>query len=155
MPRGRKLPVIDDPRTLGLRAWIQLARTFTRVYRQLEQTFESHGLTPAQFDVLATLRTGEGITQQELAGRLLVTKGNVVGVLDRLEQAGLIERRADPLDGRANRLYLRRPGRERLSKIVPDHRAVLARATKGLSHEALRALAVWLRAMEESLGEET
>lgn len=154
MSRGRKLPVVDDPRALRLRAWIQLARTFTRVYRELERAFERHGLTPAQFDVLATLRGGgEGVTQQELAERLLVTKGNVTGVLDRLEAAGLIERRADPSDRRCNRIHLCRPGRELLARIAPDHRAVVERATGGLSHEALRALATWLRAMEQGAGE--
>ena len=56
----------------------------------------AHGMTLPQFDVLATLWHGEGITQQELASRLLVTKGNVVGLIDRLCTAGLVERRADP-----------------------------------------------------------
>ena len=72
----------------------------------MSQVFSRHGLTGPQFDVLATLHRGEGIMQQELAARMLVTKGNVTGVVDRMEALGWIERRPDPEDRRVNRLYL-------------------------------------------------
>ena len=83
--------------------------------RDLTEVLADHGVTLPQFDVLATLWHGEGITQQELAERLLVTKGNVVGLIDRLCGAGLIERRDDPADRRANRLHLTKAGRKRLA----------------------------------------
>jgi DNA-binding MarR family transcriptional regulator len=92
-----------------------------RVGRRLERLFARHGLTPAQFDVLATLQQGDGITQQELSERLLVTKGNVCGLIDRAEAAGWVERKPDPEDRRANRLYLTRSGSERLAETLPDH----------------------------------
>ena len=52
------------------------------------------GVSIPQCDVLTTLSEEEGVSQQELAKRLYVTKGNISGLLDRLESAGLVERRS-------------------------------------------------------------
>ena len=51
-------------------------------------------LSVPQLDVLSTLTEAEGVSQQELATRLYVTKGNISGLLDRLADAGLVERRS-------------------------------------------------------------
>jgi MarR family transcriptional regulator, organic hydroperoxide resistance regulator len=51
------------------------------------------------------------VTQQDLAERLYVTKGNVSGLVDRLVEAGLVERRASPGDRRSHALHLTRAGR--------------------------------------------
>ena len=51
------------------------------------------GISIPQCDVLTTLSEEEGVSQQELAKRLYVTKGNISGLLDRLQSAGLVERR--------------------------------------------------------------
>ena len=66
------------------RTWVRLVRVVSLIQRRIVVALAHHDVTLPQFDVLATLRFGEGLTQQELAGRLLVTKGNVCGVLDRL-----------------------------------------------------------------------
>jgi len=124
-PRSWKLPVLTDPRRLPLQAWVRLIRARERIGRRLERLFARHGLTTAQFDVLATLQQGDGITQQELSERLLVTKGNVCGLIDRAEAAGWVERRPDPEDRRANRLFLTESGCQRLAETLPDHHAVI------------------------------
>ncbi len=126
-PSSWKLPILTDPRELPLQTWVRLIRGRERIGRRLEQLFARHGLTPAQFDVLATLQRGEGITQQELSERLLVTKGNVCGLIDRAEAAGWVERRPDPEDRRANRLYLTESGCQRLAETLPAHHAVIER----------------------------
>jgi MarR family transcriptional regulator, organic hydroperoxide resistance regulator len=121
-----KLTVLVSPGELELRTWLRIIQFHDRMGRRMEQIFTRHGLTSAQFDVLATLHAGgEGITQQELAKRLLVTKGNVCGLIDRLETAGWVERRPDPEDRRANRLHLTDEGRRRLHETMPDHRALV------------------------------
>ena len=97
------------------------ARVYNRLERRLGQALAAHGVSLSQFDVLATLLHGEGITQQDLAERLLVTKGNVVGLINRIEAAGWVERRPDPEDRRANRLYLTDAGRKILSEVFPWH----------------------------------
>lgn len=125
-----RLPLAESPAEFRLRTWVQLARVYQRLSGRVEQSLARHGLTAPQFDVLATLAAGEGITQRELAERLLVTKGNVVGLLNRLEALGWVERRADPADKRANRLYLTRAGRGVCGRVMPEQ-VELVRAMLG------------------------
>src|SRR4051794_5035802 len=118
-----RLPLYESLRDLRRQTWVQLARAFYLIQRRVTLVLAGHDLTLPQFDVLATLRFSEGVSQQELAERLLVTKGNVCGVLDRLERLGWVERRPDPNDGRANRLYFtaarRRQGAPRAPRPGP------------------------------------
>src|SRR5215217_5701137 len=103
-----------------------MVRVVQLIQRRVVAVLTEHELTLPQFDVLATLRFSEGVTQQELAERLLVTKGNVCGVLDRLERLGWVERRA-------NRLYLTPAGRRKVVEVLPRHDAVVADALSTIS----------------------
>src|SRR5947209_10371889 len=126
-----------------LRTWLGLVDICQRIQQRLGRVLEAAELTLPQFDVLANLGMTEGITQQELADKLLVTKGNVVGLLDRMESAGLVERRADPRDRRANRVFLTRRGKDALHEAFPAHLGVLQEAMERLSsadHQALSRL---------------
>ena len=142
------LPVLnEDPRGWEAKVVTTLLRFHNRLERRMAKALGVHGLTLPQFDVLATLWHGEGITQQELAERLLVTKGNVVGLIDRVSTAGWVERRPDPEDRRANRLYLTDAGRKLLAKAWPSQIAlnqkIFSTLTEGelrLMHELLERL---------------
>ena len=112
-PQQRSLPVLDDdPRGWDVRVAVALLHFHSRLERCLSEGLSPYGVTLAQYDVLMTLCHGNGITQQELAERLLVTKANVVGLIDRVSAAGWVERRPDPEDRRVNRLYLTDAGRK-------------------------------------------
>jgi MarR family transcriptional regulator, organic hydroperoxide resistance regulator len=102
-----------------------------------------------QFDILATLRFSAGVTQQELAERLLVTKGNVCGVLDRLEGLGWVSRRADPQDKRVNRLYLTAGGQKKLDVLLPHHDALVLEALGALGDSEVKALRRMLELVEQ------
>ena len=117
----------------------------------MSHVFSHHALTGPQFDVLATLHRGEGIMQQELAARLLVTKGNVTGVLDRMEALGWIERRPDPEDRRANRLYLTDSGKGKLRAAIPEHDAVIQDAMADFGAEEVSTLFRLLRKFEDGI----
>jgi len=125
----------------SLDAFLQLMRVQQKLQRQMERVLDGAGLTLPQFDVLANLGMVEGITQQELAERLLVTKGNVCGLLDRMEAAELVQRRPDPKDRRANRLYLTRVGRAALQAAFPTHLGVVQECMSVLSGAEQRTLA--------------
>jgi DNA-binding MarR family transcriptional regulator len=125
-PSNARLSVVETADEARLRTWVQLVRTVQRVQRRVVTALAEHDVTLPQFDVLATLRFSEGVTQQELAERLLVTKGNVCGVLDRLERLGWVERRPDPKDARANRLFLTPAGRKKVGAVLPKHDALVA-----------------------------
>ena len=135
-----RLNVVQGPEEARVRAWPELVRVVQLIQRRVTSLLSEHGLTLPQFDVLATLRFSEGVTQQELAERLLVTKGNVCGVLDRLERLGWVERRPDPDDGRANRLYLTAAGRRKVAAVLPPHDALVGDALSGISAADIAAL---------------
>lgn len=74
--------------------------------RDFDRRAKSLGLTRAQWSVLAHLRRNEGSNQASIADHLDVEPITLVRLLDRLEEAGWIERRMDPKDRRARLIYL-------------------------------------------------
>jgi len=132
-----------------LRTWVQMARTFYRIHRRIMSTLAHHDVTMPQFDILATLRFSAGVTQQELAERLLVTKGNVCGVLDRLEGLGWVERRPDQKDKRANRLHLTAAGQKKLDTLLPEHDAMVLQAFSVVSDTDMKLLRRTLLTIEQ------
>ena len=149
----RHLPLLERPDEARLRAWVRLARVFYRIQRRIVLALGEHDVTLPQFDVLATLRFSEGVTQQELAERLLVTKGNVCGVLDRLEGLGWVERRADPNDRRANRLHLTAAGRKKVEALLPAHDSLVVKIFRGLPDAGVKSLRKLLEELEGSIGD--
>jgi DNA-binding MarR family transcriptional regulator len=135
-------------RTPGLLAWWRLARVFQKVDRASTESLRWRQLSPAQVDVLAKVGASEGISQQELANALLVTKGNVCQLLDKMEGTGLLERRPD---GRVNRLFLTDQGRRVHDEVVPRHEAMLAERFSILSEVDQRELLRLLRQLDHSL----
>jgi DNA-binding MarR family transcriptional regulator len=93
------------------RIWFRFLRLHQRGHAAMTQRLRSLGLSVAQFDLISTLTEAEGITQRDLAERLYVTKGNVSGLVDRLVEAGLVDRRAIPGDRRSYALHLTDEGR--------------------------------------------
>src|ERR671916_4878 len=111
-------------------AWLRLLRVSQKVERDLARQLKLWGLNNAQFDVLAHVGAAEGITQQQLAASLLVTKGNVAQLLGRMEERGLIERRAE---GRVNRSFLTDQGRRLHREVVPAYEDSIGEMFGGLS----------------------
>ena len=93
------------------RVWFRFMRLHQRMLMQMTARIRMLGLSIPQFDLLSTLTEQEGISQSELAERLYVTKGNVSGLVDRLVQAGLVERRAIAGDRRSYAMHLTPEGR--------------------------------------------
>src|SRR5579883_3495574 len=114
--RGELSNSAGQARRSSVVTWMRLARVFQKVDRASAEHLRHWRLSVAQFDVLAQVGSAEGITQQELADRLLVTKGNICQLLDRLEQAGLISRRQE---GRVNHLALTDAGQRLYREVVP------------------------------------
>lgn len=111
-------------------AWLRLARVHQKVDRATAEFLREYDLSVAQFDALAQIRAMEGCTQQELADRLFVTKGNISQLLERLEQRGLVYRKPR---GRAYRLYLTEAGLSLTARAVPAQEELIVRLFRGLS----------------------
>ncbi len=111
-----------DEQAAGFAAWMTMMRVHQQIQQRVIDLMALHGLTLAQFDVLLRLHYEEGITQQQLADRMLVTKGNMTGLIDRMERQGWVERRADEQDRRSHLLYLTESGRSKIIEILPQHK---------------------------------
>jgi DNA-binding MarR family transcriptional regulator len=142
------LCLVSLPRDEALDAFKQLLVTFLKLQHQLEQVLEPHGLVLSQFEALAKIGLKPGMIQQELVKHLLVTKGNVGALLDRLESLGWVQRRSCPNDRRANRLYLTERGKVTITEIMKKHRLFIAESFKPLSIEQRLELTSLLKLIE-------
>jgi len=115
---------------LAVRVWFRFIRLESRLQTAVTERLREIGLSVPQCDVLTTLTEAEGVSQQELAKRLYVTKGNISGLLDRLESSRLVERRAATVDRRQYEIYLTPAGREAAERAI-DIQHALIRATLG------------------------
>jgi DNA-binding MarR family transcriptional regulator len=133
---------------------LYLARVIHKIERRLVAHIAQHDLTPAQFDVLAQLNRTSPLVQQQLADRLLVTKGNVVGLLNRMERAGLVTRQGHPEDGRAHLVCLTERGATLAAHVIPEHEALIAEYLGVLPPEDRASLHKVLRRLNRALGPE-
>jgi DNA-binding MarR family transcriptional regulator len=132
----------------ALGAWLRLARVSQKIDRSAAEHLAAYGLTVAQFDILAQLGRAEGISQQELASRLLVTKGNISQLIGKMEERGLIFRCHV---GRANALYLTEEGKRLRRETVPAEEARIAAHFGALTTPERRELLRLLRLLDHTL----
>jgi len=103
---------------LATRVWFRLIRLESRLGAAVAERLREINLSVPQCDVLTTLSEAEGVSQQALAQRLYVTKGNISGLLDRLETAALVERRSTATDRRSYEIHLTPSGREAAMRAI-------------------------------------
>ncbi len=106
------------------------------------------GFSLYQYSVLAVLGEGTKATQATIADTLKLDRGQLVGVLDGLEQAGLIERRRDQIDRRRHTVSLTPAGKKQIGKmrtivkrIEDEYLAPLDAETRANLHDALLRVA--------------
>ena len=133
----------------------ELAFTINDVARLLktyaDQRARDLGMTRAQWAVLARIESAEGLKQIELAETLDLQPITLTRLIDRLCDSGLIERRSDPDDRRAKRLYLTpaaRPVLEGLTRIGKD---VMTTVLAGLEPAAVEQLLAQLLVLKANL----
>jgi len=86
--------------------------------------FARYGLQHGEFDALATLRRSgapEGLTPTALFEAAMMSSGGMTARIDRLEKAGLVERRPHPTDRRATLVRLTEKGFDLIESIMPSH----------------------------------
>jgi DNA-binding MarR family transcriptional regulator len=121
-PRGRPKP---EPAKQRLRLWIRLLRASRVVEAELRGRLRvEFGVTLPRFDVMAALwRKPGGMTMTELSRFLMVSNGNVTGIIDRLVQEGLVARRPHAGDRRATFVRLTARGRRQFQAMAKAHEA--------------------------------
>lgn len=110
-----------------------LAKAYQRACALYKEKFGSYDLTPQQFGLLRFLWEEDGITQVELSSRSQIDRTTIGGLIDRLEQSGLLKRLPHPEDRRAYRISLTETGKRLEPELTPLaeelHRAILAPLT--------------------------
>jgi MarR family transcriptional regulator for hemolysin len=111
---GLKPPKDSTKMSLDLKRQLiaQLVESSRLLRNYIDHRAKGRGTTRAQWIVLFRLRQQEGLSQVDLADVLELQPISLVRLLDRLVEHGLLERRPDPKDRRANRLFLTRAGRQ-------------------------------------------
>ena len=109
------------------------------------------GVTRAQWAVLSRLDRFEGLKQSELAEMLDLQPITLTRLLDRLCDSGLIERRSDPNDRRAKRLFLTAAARPMLEQLGALGEDMMETALAGVSREAVEQIVAQLAVVKENL----
>ncbi len=121
-----------------------LLRDLVEAYQAFESYalphIKSQGLTPAQFDVIATLGNTEGLTFKELGRRTLIYKTTLTSVVDRLVERGLVRRLPAENDRRSIVARLTDEGHALFDEVFPAHSEHLRRRLEQLSEEEMQEL---------------
>lgn len=122
-----------------LRFWLQLLKASKHVENQLrERMRREFGTTLPRFDVMAMLhKSGDGLKMSALSAELMVSNGNVTGIVDRLVGEDLIERVAIKGDRRATLVRLTDKGVADFTKMAAVHETWVAALFSDLDNDAL------------------
>jgi MarR family transcriptional regulator, organic hydroperoxide resistance regulator len=135
------------------RIYFRFLRLRQQVFAEMAQILKPLNLSIPQFDVLSTLTEQDGMSQSELAEKLYVTKGNVSGLIDRLAEAGYVERRSTPGDRRANAVILTAKGREVADSGIALQRSFVADTLGRMSREDMTRLDEALKGWRQTIRE--
>ena len=116
-----------------------------------DQKARLHGMTRAQWAVLLRLERREGLKQSDLAEDIDIQPITLTRLVDRLCDNGLIERRADPNDRRAKRLYLTPAARPLLDRISAQVEELAETVLAGVDADAMTKLMTQLGLARENL----
>ncbi|MDD1623742.1 MAG: MarR family transcriptional regulator [Methylococcaceae bacterium] len=134
--------------------------TFPTVLRELLRTHQaflsyaaSHvhklDLTLPQFDVIITLGNTSGMPYKKLGEETLITKGTLTGVINRLEDKGLVQRGASETDGRSQIIRLTEAGKSLFERTFPEHLQFINQLFNNYSPEDISTLeAVLVRSVK-------
>jgi DNA-binding MarR family transcriptional regulator len=94
-----------------------IRRAQLRIFQEFNHFFEALDIKPAQFSTLEIIHSNPGLRQSSLAKALNIQRTNMVGMLDKLQQRGLIERKPSANDLRAHALHLTIKGEKLLDHL--------------------------------------
>ena len=152
-PTGRETAAADGK--LQTRLWLRLLTCTqmieTEIRSRLRGGFET---TLPRFDVLAQLHAaGTALTMGELSARLMVTTGNVTGLIDAMQQDGLVARLPNPADRRSTLIDATDAGRILFDRMAPAHQRWIDELTAGLTRAEMALLFELLGKLKESVSQ--
>lgn len=145
------------PDDLRLDAWRTLLTAHAAVVEVLAAEMEEReGIPLGWYEVLLYLHEAEGgrLRMHELAESLLLSRSAATRFVDRMQHAGLVDREADPQDGRGTFVVMTGPGRDVFARAAPVHLAGIRRLfTDHLTHEEARVMRDALQRVLGALGD--
>lgn len=153
-PINRDVPAPRDwpeGQERALRLWVALARCYGTYARAVSTKVHEYGLTTPQFGILEALYHLGPLSLGDLAGKLLVTGGNVTYVMDRLEEQGLVYRERSPSDRRCIRAKLTEKGHAVIAEVFPGHAEFIESVSSALSPEEQEELRDLLKRLGRSI----
>ncbi len=138
----------DNPR---FRNWIALVRAEKAVVRELTKALAPLDLKIAQLDVLMNLYRHPGLSQHDVARRLLVGRSNITMLLPQLEKQGVLRRESDAKDKRVMRLYLTEDGEALLMRALKIYSALIEKVMAQSSPSECDTMGEQMRRIEEML----
>ncbi len=136
-----------------LRLWLR-ALTLTNMIEQRVRTRlrKEYDVTLPRFDVMAALyNLPEGVSMGDISRWLMVSNGNVTGIVERLEREGLVHRQPRPEDRRSQLVRLTDTGRAAFESMAGDHEKWIASMLSGLSEEDVEQLYYLLGKAKQSV----
>jgi DNA-binding MarR family transcriptional regulator len=133
--------------------WVRLLECHNLMLADIRRRIGDTSTLP-RFDLLANLLREDGQTLAGLSRRMLVTAGNLTGLVDRAERDGVVVRRPDPADRRLSRVYLTEKGRELIIELLPAHSELISILLSGLDAADRRELRRLLGKLRDSLTRE-
>ena len=133
--KGKSKDAAVDHSKESLRTWLRMLSCETVIEQHLRTLLrQNFSVTLPQFDVLSELeRAGEPLTMSQLSKQLMVSNGNVTGVIDRLEKTGFASRVRAEHDRRIQYIELTTKGRKEFNKMAAQHERWLAELMSELS----------------------
>jgi DNA-binding MarR family transcriptional regulator len=124
-----------------------------RLKYELHQAFQARGydITPEQWAVLNRLWEEDGLSQVELAERTFKDKPGTTRILTLLEKKGVVVRRTDESDGRVQRVFLTKIGKDLKEKLIPCAQEVLMKSGRNLTKEDVAKFKVTLNQILSNL----
>jgi DNA-binding MarR family transcriptional regulator len=141
-------PAKRDNRDVSL--WVRLLESHNLMLGEIRRRLADAATLP-RFDLLANLEREDGQTLAALSRRMLVTAGNLTGLVDRAERDGFVQRRADPSDRRLSRVFLTTKGRSLITQMLPLHATHVGELLGGLDASERRELRRLLGKLRDSL----
>lgn len=136
---AKKAGRADEPQKLAVRAWVRVLAVQKRALAEIRDDLERE-MTMPRFDLLANLVKHDGQTLAALSRSMLVTAGNLTGLVDRAARDGLVERRADPGDRRAWRVHVTPKGQRAFREAERRHAAKVKKLFAGLTQAEISTL---------------
>jgi DNA-binding MarR family transcriptional regulator len=126
----------------ALRLWLRLLTCSQLIEHHVRSRLRSRfGITLPRFDLMSQLeRHPKGLKMNELSRRMMVTGGNVTGIVDQLVKEGLVQRVVEPADRRAFRVRLTRAGEKAFAEMARAHEEWVVALVAGLGRRDSDAL---------------